>query len=81
MKRSEMIDLMADELADPEVNGKHGNETEEATFKRRASRLLDMIEGFGMLPPPLETYQVTSMDGKSLGELPDVYEWEPEDEN
>lgn len=48
MKRSEMIEHIAEELMDV-VNA---IEKDRPYFQRKAADLLDMIEGFGMQPPP-----------------------------
>jgi hypothetical protein len=75
MKRSEMIDHIVAEMVDAEANRKYSNEAGEAYFKRRAVSLLDMIEGFGMLPPEVPTLTINGVSfiAKNI--------WEPEDES
>lgn len=51
MKRSEMIEHIAEEMIDAVRSREFSNETEDAYHKRKASYILDMLEGFGMLPP------------------------------
>jgi hypothetical protein len=55
MRRSEMIEYIADELRDiisvylsssPKYSGT------DKFYKNKAENMLDMLEGFGMLPPP-----------------------------
>ena len=75
MKRSEMIEHIAAEMVDATASRKYSNETEEAYYKRKATGILDMIEGFGMSPPVI----------KLLVEIPadqpyNVTQWEPEHE-
>lgn len=75
MKRSEMIEHIAQELRGvavvvegPKVLG----EPRPAYFRRKAADLLDMIEGFGMQPPPI------FHDDGTLGPI-SPYEWEDEE--
>ncbi len=53
MKRSEMIEHIAQELIDAAVNERSYKTAYQAYFRRKAADLLDMIEGFGMQPPPV----------------------------
>ena len=50
MKRSEMIEHISEELLDI-MEIRFSTEKETQYCKRKAADLLDMIEGFGMLPP------------------------------
>lgn len=52
MKRSEMLEHISAEMLQYANNRKHSNETDEKYYTRKASYLLDMLQGFGMLPPP-----------------------------
>ena len=74
MKRSEMIKHIAAELQVIAcvVEGPRSIEMPRAGyFQRRAAGLLDIIEKFGMQPPPL---QYETMVGPIL-----YYEWEDEE--
>lgn len=52
MKRSEMIDYILGEIEDIAKEYIHVNSEEhDRFFTSRANGLLDMIEGFGMVPP------------------------------
>lgn len=77
MKRSEMIEHIAQELAVDEGLYKTAHHD---YFQRKAADLLDMIEGFGMQPPKIEQWEEIS--GTFLGEgfkvMKMVNEWEPE---
>ena len=56
MKRSEMIEHIAQELIDIAVDEKSHKTAYQGYFQRKAADLLDMIEGFGMLPPPRDKF-------------------------
>ena len=51
MKKSEMIEHIAAEMCDAYSGRQLSRETEDAYWKRKATNLLDMLLGFGMLPP------------------------------
>lgn len=51
MKRSEMIELIENELQEIIHNLEFKSPNDFKFFKRSASGLLDTIEGLGMLPP------------------------------
>lgn len=65
MKRTEMIEHIAEELLNIVNAHAHSWQDEEKFCSRKASDLLDMIEGFGMRPPERE----------------DLVEIKPDDEN
>ena len=69
MKRSEMIEHIAQELIDVAVDERSYKTAYRAYFQRKAADLLDMIEGFGMQPP----LNINSED------FPFAYEWEGEE--
>ena len=73
MKRSEMIEHIAAEMVDAAVYRKKlSNENEESYYKRKAADILDMLLGFGMLPP----YNPYYLDHGSIMDC----QWDPEDE-
>lgn len=88
MKRSEMLEHIRSELRETMRGLSITNEKANKYFWRRSKELLDMIEGFGMLPPAYErefdaniygsrqTYELCKLDGETA-----VNEWEPEDES
>ena len=80
MKRSEMIEYMFDQITQDLTNQAFTRESHQKYWKRKMTDMLAMIEGFGMMPPPIEEYQVTTLTGEKLGILNDCYEWEPENE-
>lgn len=51
MKRSEMNDHIYEEIKEALDNRQYSNETDEAYWRRRSAQILDMVLGFGMLPP------------------------------
>jgi len=53
MKRSEMIEHIAQELLYVAVDEGLHKTAHHGYFQRKAADLLDMIEGFGMQPPPV----------------------------
>jgi hypothetical protein len=69
MKRSEMLEHIRSELRETMHGLSISNEKINQYFWRRANGLLDMIEGFNMLPPG-EVNEVGNV----------VHEWEPENE-
>ncbi len=82
MKRSEMIDFIQQELAEI-MEGPKGNDKMEKYLKRKAAGLLDMIEGFGMIPP---VYEGLMANGEKFNKATDsgrdtsrFLDWEPED--
>jgi len=82
MKRSEMIKHIAAELQVIAciVEGPRSIEMPRAGyFQRRAAGLLDMIEGFGMQPPPYTFKQkvVNNPTGNTISVT--NYEWENEE--
>jgi hypothetical protein len=89
MKRSEMIQYIVDEIGD--INSaleQIGNEDYSSFMKRKAAGMLDMIEGFGMLPPKAnilsKNFKTVKYDKDGTRLEGDWYEsltqWEPEDE-
>jgi hypothetical protein len=79
MKRSEMIEHIAAEMVDAEANRKYSNEPKQDYYLRKATGLLDMIQGFGMLPPTVDgiiEVEKTNDEGLALK----LWSWEPEDE-
>ena len=85
MKKSEMIEHIAAEMSDAYHNRQLSRETEDAYWQRKATNLLDMLLGFGMLPP---ARKATTKD-RGLEDDPDLFaesmlfdptvnEWEPE---
>ena len=81
MKRSEMIKHIAAELQVIAcvVEGPNSiNMPRAGYFQRRAAGLLDMIEGFGMQPPPYTfKHEVVNPDTVKTISVTN-YEWEPE---
>ena len=80
MKRSEMIKHIAAELQVIAcvVEGPNSiNMPRAGYFQRRAAGLLDIIEGFGMQPPPIPKEYLLDKDGE--GAVLMVYEWEDEE--
>lgn len=74
MRRSEMIEHIAQELLYIAVDetAQHGY------FQRKAADLLDMIEGFGMQPPPYTfKHKVVNPDTVETISVTN-YEWEDE---
>lgn len=51
MKKSEIIEHIAAVMYDAYIDRQHSRETEDAYWNRHAAQLLDMLLGFGMLPP------------------------------
>ena len=78
MKKSEMVEHIAAEFINAIENSEHSNESEEKYYKRKAADILDMMLGFGMLPPNLTgTAEVEVVDeGVSVS----IWGWEAEDE-
>ena len=76
MKKSEMTEHISAVMYDAYVDRQLSKETEDAYWNRQATDLLDMLLGFGMMPPAQETYEVTRLNGESLGQLDDAYGWE-----
>jgi len=72
MKRSEMIEKMADKML--ELRG-------EFTIDHTCKSLLDLLESEGMLPPVIKDYENCHIEICSyMGEeIEDYYKWEPED--
>jgi hypothetical protein len=81
MKRSEMAAFIYDEVKEALDMRKYSNETDEAYWGRRSKYILDMIEGFGMLPPEREV-DLTPEDLINVIRLTPfgdyINEWEPE---
>lgn len=73
MKRSKMLEHMIEEIKDRRETLKLRPNTEPYFNKDLANNLLDMIEGFGMLPPDraLVHPELKYVDNS----------WEPEDDN
>lgn len=67
MKRSEMIDFIECELIKIIAALKYKSDKDFAFFKRSATNLLDMIQGFDMLPP------------KTKKKDYEAYEWDKEE--
>lgn len=92
MKRSEMLSYMTDELMEilEAANTRNERENVLSFAQRKAAGMLDMLLGFGMLPPatitPLtggyginDCTHVMMVEGKMVSaESRNV--WEPEDE-
>ena len=51
------------------------------TTKEQVENALNLFEKLGMMPPPQETFTVSTLSGESLGELDGTYEWESEDDS
>lgn len=74
IKRSRVVELIANWGKDEILNDVYCKNYEEW-----ADNLLHVLESeVGMLPPALETYEISRLNGESLGQLGDVYEWEEE---
>lgn len=80
MKRSEAINILQHKVCCPhEIITR--DMYDSGVYYDRAKRLLDFIEKeLGMMPPPQETFTVSTLSGEALGELDGTYEWESEDE-
>lgn len=50
------------------------------TTAEQVENALNIFEKLGMMPPAQETFTVSTLSGKALGELDSTYEWESEDE-
>ena len=76
MRRSEMIEHIAQELLYVAVDEGLYKTAHHGYFQRKAADLLDMIEGFGMQPPKRIKYAPTAYaePNKRI-----VYEWEDEE--
>lgn len=72
MKRSEMVAFIYDEVKEALDMRKYSNETDEAYWRRRSTQLLDMVLGFGMLPP-------SKCDTGKCSEIGCGNEWEEEE--
>ena len=68
MKRSEMVNLIAEYLEGPFT---HGANWEDSEIREYASNILLAMEEVGMLPPALSSLNFTDTYG---------HEWESEDE-
>lgn len=53
MKRSEMNDHIYEEIKEFLEKRQYSNETDEKYWRRRSASILDMLLGFGMLPPKI----------------------------
>lgn len=51
MKKSEMIEHISAVMHEAYVARQHSSEAEDAYWNRHAAQLLDMMLGFGMIPP------------------------------
>ena len=78
MKKSEMIEHIAAEMCDAYRDRKLSGETEDAYWKRKATDLLDMLLGFGMLPPQRRASDAELNKGLYIDEYGIINEWEPE---
>jgi hypothetical protein len=83
MKRSEMIQYIVDEIGD--INSaleQLGNEDYSSFMKRKATGMLDMLEGFGMQPPNITLEQLIPCELQTSNEQEKHWYacWEPEDE-
>ncbi len=78
MKRSEMIEHIAQELLYVAVDEGLYKTAQHGYFQRKAADLLDMIEGLGMLPPPytFEQEVVNNPTGDTISVID--YDWEDE---
>lgn len=76
MKRSEMIEHLEEELLDY-IECLNLRKSDKGYSKHRAAGILDMLEGFGMLPPKtiLESYSINSSGGM---QPESTHEWESE---
>lgn len=91
MKRSEMLNHIKEDLLEKLKHRWLERGETDKWAEYTANQLLDMIEGFGMLPPPTKTDTVTSylvycyypeVTGNATDQL-DITNsqlWEPEDE-
>lgn len=77
MKRDEMIEFICDEIKDSLNMRQYSGETDEKYWKRKSAQILDMIEGFGMLPPPRMRY-IETENGNTL--CSEDCSWECEDD-
>lgn len=65
MKRSEMNDYIYEEIKEALEKRQYSNETDEKYWKRRSAAILDMLLGFGMLPPARMRY-IETENGNTL---------------
>ena len=72
MKRSEMVLHLKETLEEIEVAQKSRRPNDKNFHKRHAEDILDMILGFGMLPPEYDKLELGHIDSNF------VNEWEPE---
>ena len=78
MKRSEMIEHIAQELLYVAVDEGLYKTAQHGYFQRKAADLLDMIEAFGMQPPPYTfKHEVVNPDTVETISVTN-YEWEDE---
>lgn len=71
MKRSEILQHMIEDIEQHLFVLEHRPNTKKHFSSILANELLDMLEGFGMLPPALPSLNFTDTYG---------HEWEPEKE-
>lgn len=69
MKRSEMLEHMIADIEDALINLDNRPNTKPYFSEKLANNLLDMIEGFGMVPPG---------EVSEAGNV--IYDWDKEDE-
>lgn len=79
MKRSEMLTHMIEDIEQHLFTLEHRPNTRKHFPAILANELLDMIEGFGMLPPA--DYHPRDKDADLAVRVGEFYmKWEPEDE-
>lgn len=71
MKRSEMLDMLTDEIEEILEMSKFKSVNDAKFCERRARGLLDLIEGLGMLPPDQNANATPPCEVLTY--------WEPED--
>lgn len=81
MKRSELIDFIKDELVEINNCRRLSNEKDEKYYLRKAAGMLDMIEGFGMIPPLNEEiyHHMDNEDRQVVNLAKSLYTWENEE--
>lgn len=81
MKRSEMLEHISAEMLEYLENRRFSLEADEKYYARKAKDLLDMLQGFGMLPPLNEQnyHYMDNEDRYAVNLAKSLYTWENEE--
>lgn len=82
MKRSEMEEHIQAMTEDAVENRQYSGETDEKYYKRHAKYILEMLLGFGMLPPLSEEEynHMDNYDREIANQALVYYKWDEENE-